>query len=201
MSKRIFDFVSALFGLILLLPVLSVVAGWIKYDSPGPVFFRQKRVGQYGATFRIFKFRTMMVDTESRGQITVGRDVRITSIGHMLRRYKLDELPQLINVLLGDMSLVGPRPEVPKYVALYPAAQRELILSVKPGITDLASIIYRDENHLLGESNDPERTYIEDIMPVKLRYYEQYVHSKSFWMDLKIIFLTFFKIMKRSDGA
>ena len=201
MSKRIFDFVSAFVGLILLSPIFVVVAFWIKCDSPGPVFFRQERVGHHCTIFRIYKFRTMTVNTESRGQITVGCDVRITRIGHVLRRYKLDEFSQLINVLLGDMSLVGPRPEVPKYVALYPAAQKELILSVKPGITDLASIIYRDENHWLGGSNDPERTYIEEIMPVKLRYYEQYVHSRSFFMDLKIIFLTFFKIMKRSDGA
>jgi lipopolysaccharide/colanic/teichoic acid biosynthesis glycosyltransferase len=195
--KRIFDFFISLFGLAFLSPFLVVVACWIKFDSPGPIFFRQERVGQYGILFRIFKFRTMIVDSESQGQITIGRDSRITNIGHKLRHYKLDELPQLINVLVGDMSLVGPRPEVPKYVALYPAIQRETVLSVKPGVTDWASIAYRDENRLLGKSIDAERTYIEEIMPVKLRYYEQYVRSRSLGMDLKIIFLTCAKLMRK----
>lgn len=184
-------------GLIVLSPLLVAVACWIKLDSPGPVFFRQQRVGQYGALFRIFKFRTMKIDTERMGQITVGRDHRITGAGHLLRHYKLDELPQLLNVLIGQMSVVGPRPEVPKYVALYSETQRSRVLSIKPGITDWASITYRDENRLLGASTDPERTYIEQIMPVKLRYCEDYVRTRSFGMDLKIIFLTFLKLMRK----
>lgn len=195
--KRIFDALMALSGLIFLFPLLFAVACWIKLDSPGPVFFRQERVGQHGALFRIFKFRTMKIDTEKMGQITIGRDHRITGAGRVLRHYKLDELPQLFNVVIGQMSLVGPRPEVPKYVALYPEAQRNKVLSIKPGITDWASIAYRDENRLLGGSTDPERTYIEQIMPVKLQYCEEYVRTRSFWMDLKIIFLTFLKLMRK----
>jgi lipopolysaccharide/colanic/teichoic acid biosynthesis glycosyltransferase len=196
--KRWFDVAMSGLGLIMLVPFFAVVALLIKLESAGPVFFRQERVGWRGKLFRIHKFRTMVVDAEKRGlQITVGTDRRITRIGGFLRKYKLDELPQLIDVFMGTMSLVGPRPEVPKYVALYPAALKEIVLSVKPGITDLASITYRDENRLLGESADPERTYIEEIMPVKLRYYEQYVQSRSLGMDLKIIALTFVKLVRR----
>lgn len=194
--KRIFDVMAALGGLLLLAPLLVLIAVWVKLDSAGPVFFRQERVGQHGVLFRIFKFRTMTVGTEKQGQITIGRDARITGVGHRLRHYKLDELPQLLNVLIGDMSLVGPRPEVPKYVALYTNAQRELVLSVKPGITDLASIAYRDENRLLGESADPERTYIEEVMPVKLRFYEEYVRQRSLALDVRIIFMTIGKLIR-----
>ncbi|HAT29426.1 MAG TPA: sugar transferase [Janthinobacterium sp.] len=196
LAKRALDVVAALCGLALLSPLLLLMACRIRLDSPGPVFFRQERIGRHGVPFRIFKFRTMAPDTEGRGQITVGRDSRITRVGHLLRRYKLDELPQLLNVLSGEMSLVGPRPEVAKYVALYPAAQKALVLSVKPGITDLASITYRDENRLLGESADPERTYIEEIMPAKLRYYEAYVRERSLALDLKIILLTIVKLVR-----
>lgn len=194
--KRIFDVMAALAGLLLLAPLLVLIAVWVTLDSAGPVFFRQERVGQHGVLFRIFKFRTMTVGMEKQGQITIGRDARITGVGHRLRHYKLDELPQLLNVLIGDMSLVGPRPEVPKYVALYTSAQRELVLSVKPGITDLASITYRDENRLLGESADPERTYIEEVMPVKLRFYEEYVRQRSFALDVRIIFMTIGKLIR-----
>lgn len=194
--KRIFDVIAALCGLLLLAPLLVLIAVWVKLDSAGPVFFRQERVGQHGVLFRIFKFRTMTVGTEAQGQITIGRDARITGVGHRLRHYKLDELPQLLNVFIGDMSLVGPRPEVPKYVALYTSAQRELVLSVKPGITDLASITYRDENRLLGESADPERTYIEEVMPVKLRFYEEYVRQRSLALDIRIIFMTIGKLIR-----
>ena len=191
MIKRCFDFSMALFGLILLTPLLLLAAFWIKLDSKGPVFFRQERVGRYGVIFRIFKFRTMTVSTEKNQQLTVGNDVRITRAGYLLRRYKIDELPQLINVLFGAMSLVGPRPEVPKYVKCYPAAVREIVLSVPPGITDWASIKYKAENSILGKSSDPEKTYIEEILPIKLEFYLNYVNKRTMLMDLKIIFATF----------
>jgi lipopolysaccharide/colanic/teichoic acid biosynthesis glycosyltransferase len=181
----------AFFGLILLTPLLLLAAFWIKLDSKGPVFFRQERVGRYGVIFRIFKFRTMTVSTEKNQQLTVGNDVRITRAGYLLRRYKIDELPQLINVLFGAMSLVGPRPEVPKYVKCYPAAVREIVLSVPPGITDWASIKYKAENSILGKSSDPEKTYIEEILPIKLEFYLNYVNKRTMLMDLKIIFATF----------
>jgi len=188
--KRCFDFVTALIGLVLLMPLFVLVFCWIKLDSAGPVFFRQERVGRHGVVFRIFKFRTMTVNTESKGQITVGRDARITGIGHVLRRYKIDELPQLINVLAGEMSLVGPRPEVPRYVARYPDNVRDIVLSVAPGITDWASIEYKGENAILGDASDPERAYVEEILPVKLDYYVRYVRERSFVMDLRIILAT-----------
>jgi lipopolysaccharide/colanic/teichoic acid biosynthesis glycosyltransferase len=193
--KRIFDIVFSLLGLIILLPVFLVIAIIIKMDSKGPVFFRQVRVGKDGKEFKILKFRTMVVDAEKKGmQITVGRDSRITKSGHFLRKFKLDELPQLINVLLGDMSFVGPRPEVPKYVAMYDEKQIN-VLKVKPGITDLASIEYKDENTLLGQSDDPEKTYIEEIMPRKLKLNIEYIMNLSIIFDTKLIFKTIYKIM------
>ncbi len=192
MAKRAFDVLFSAAVLLLLAPLLLAVAAWIRLDSRGPVFFRQVRVGRHGREFRILKFRTMHVDAPARGpQITVGRDPRITRSGHVLRKYKIDEFPQFINVLVGDMSVVGPRPEVPRYVAMYPAATRELVLSVRPGITDLASIEYRDENELLGRSADPERTYVEQVMPAKLAFCERYVRERSFTGDLGIIGRTF----------
>jgi len=192
MAKRAFDVLFSAAVLLLLSPLLLAVAAWVKLDSRGPVFFRQVRVGRHGREFRILKFRTMHVDAPARGpQITVGRDPRITRSGHVLRKYKIDEFPQFINVLVGDMSVVGPRPEVPRYVAMYPAATRELVLSVRPGITDLASIEYRDENELLGRSADPERTYVEQVMPAKLAFCERYVRERSFTGDLGIIGRTF----------
>lgn len=192
MAKRAFDVVFSAAVLLLLAPLLLAVAAWIKLDSRGPVFFRQVRVGRHGREFRILKFRTMHVDAPARGpQITVGRDPRITRSGHLLRKYKIDEFPQFINVLVGDMSVVGPRPEVPRYVAMYPPATRELVLSVRPGITDLASIEYRDENELLGRSADPERTYVEEVMPAKLSFCERYVRERSFSGDLAIVARTF----------
>jgi lipopolysaccharide/colanic/teichoic acid biosynthesis glycosyltransferase len=188
MFKRLFDLLFSAAALLLVLPVLLVSAAWIKLDSTGPVFFRQERVGRTGRTFRIFKFRTMRVDAERHGpQITVGEDVRITRPGHWLRRYKLDELPQFINVLLGDMSVVGPRPEVPRYVALYSAAQRDTVLSVRPGITDIASLEYRDENALLANCDDPERVYVEQVLPAKLALCERYVRERTFLGDLRIV--------------
>ena len=190
-AKRIFDFIFALAGIMALLPLFVLIAVLIKLDSAGPVFFRQNRVGRYGKCFRIFKFRTMCIDAESKGrQITIGDDHRITRSGRILRKYKFDELPQLFNVILGDMSLVGPRPEVPHYVALYPSELRELVLSVPPGITDSASIEYKDENAILGHATDPERAYIEDVMPVKLRYYQKYVAERSLLGDFKLIIRT-----------
>ncbi len=193
--KRLLDLILSAFGLLLLAPFLLAVAFWIKVDSAGPIFFRQERTGRNGRPFRIHKFRTMIVDAEARGlQLTVGQDVRITPSGRFLRKYKLDELPQLIDVLIGDMSLVGPRPEVPKYVAHYPAGVRELVLSVRPGITDFASIEFRDENALLEGASDPEHEYIQKILPIKLDYYLKYVECQSLWLDMKIIWRTIAQI-------
>jgi lipopolysaccharide/colanic/teichoic acid biosynthesis glycosyltransferase len=189
MSKRLFDFVCSGLGLLLLLPLLLVLALWIKLDSRGPVLFLQERVGRYGRRFFIHKFRTMRTDNAGL-QITVGDDPRITSAGAFLRRTKLDELPQLWDVLRGAMSLVGPRPEVPRYVALYTPAQRELVLSVRPGITDLASLQYRDEGEQLARSSDPERTYVEQVLPAKLALSAQYVQEASFGGDLRLILAT-----------
>lgn len=196
--KRVFDMVAALIGLIVLSPAFAVIALLITLDSPGPVFFRQERVGRHGVIFRIFKFRTMRVKAEEAGQITVGHDARITHIGHVLRRFKLDELPQLLNVLLGEMSLVGPRPEVRRYVARYPRDLRKTVLSVPPGITDWASIEFREESAILAGASDPEKIYIEKILPIKLEYYVRYVHERSFIMDIKIIFSTLLAIAGQS---
>jgi hypothetical protein len=191
MAKRSFDWLVSGLGLLLLAPVFLAVALWIKLESPGPVFFRQMRVGQFGRLFRIHKFRTMTLDAEARGlQITTGNDVRITRLGAFLRHWKIDELPQLIDVLLGRMSLVGPRPEVPRYVVHYPADIKDLVFSVRPGLTDSASIRYKDENDLLDGSADPEKIYIEEILPVKLGFYADYALNRSFLGDLKLIFAT-----------
>lgn len=194
--KRLFDVVASLLGLVLLAPTLVIVACWIKWDSSGPIFFRQQRIGRYGLPFGILKFRTMTTDAESRGQLTVGKDARITRAGDFLRRYRIDELPQLCNVLVGQMSLVGPRPEVPRYVACYPAALRAIVLSVRPGITDWAAVQYKDESALLDSASQPERTYIETILPAKLEYYVQYVRCRSFLTDLHIIFATLFALAR-----
>lgn len=191
MSKRLFDMVLASLGLIALAPVFAAIALWVKLDSPGPVFFRQVRIGQHGRPFRIHKFRTMVSSSgPAPMQITVGDDSRITRSGRFLRRFKLDELAQLVDVVLGSMSLVGPRPEVPKYVALYPEAVRDVVLSVKPGITDSASIRFRNESEILANAADPEREYVETILPVKLRHYVQYVNTRTLAGDLRIILET-----------
>ena len=187
--KRLFDMAASGIGLLLLAPLLLVLAVWIKCDSAGPVFFLQERVGRGGKLFRIIKFRSMRQNNAGL-QITVGEDARITRSGRFIRAYKLDELPQLINVLLGDMSLVGPRPEVPRYVALYPADVREEVLSVRPGMTDLASVQYRSESDLLAASSDPELTYTTVILPAKLALYQQYVRQRSLWLDVRIIGMT-----------
>jgi len=195
MLKRLFDLLLSLLGLVVCAPLFAGVMIWIRLDSAGPVFFRQERVGLGGRLFRIHKFRTMIVDAEARGlQVTVGEDSRITRSGRFLRKYKLDELPQLIDVLLGDMSLVGPRPEVPKYVACYPAEVREIVLSVRPGITDLASIEFSEENAMLQNANDPERVYIEQILPIKLQHYLRYVEQRSLWLDIRLIVQTVSKL-------
>ena len=188
MAKRLFDLLLSSLGLAVLALPLALVALAIKLDSPGPVFYRQVRVGRRGREFRIHKFRTMTHNPTDRGpQLTVGADTRITRVGAVLRRTKMDELAQLFDVLEGTMSLVGPRPEVPRYVALYPAALREKVLSVRPGITDFASIEYRDENTLLAQSSDPERTYREVILPTKLALQARYVDEAGVWTDLKLI--------------
>ena len=193
---RFFDFILSLVGLVVLAPIFIVLAIWIKIDSTGPVFYKQVRVGQNGIDFGLFKFRSMVVDADKKGLITVGgRDPRITRSGYFIRKYKLDELPQLINVLVGDMSLVGPRPEVRKYVDLYTDEQQK-VLSVKPGITDYASIEYMDENEILGKSRDPEKTYIEEIMPEKIKYNMKYIQNKNVSEYFKIIFLTLLKIVR-----
>ncbi|WP_297426839.1 sugar transferase [Clostridium sp.] len=193
--KRIFDLICSTLGLIVLSPVLIAIAIKIKTDSDGPVFFKQIRVGEKNREFKILKFRTMVVDAEKLGrQITVGNDSRITKIGAFLRKYKLDELPQLINVFKGDMSLVGPRPEVPKYVKLYNEEQRK-VLEVKPGITDLASIRYRDENDLLGKVENPDEFYINTIMPDKLALNLEYISKNNVFFDIYIIFKTIIKCL------
>lgn len=191
MAKRLFDIVCAGIGLLLLSPLLLAVAVWVKLDSPGPVMFRQERVGRFGATFRIHKFRTMRVDAPRLGpQITIGDDARITRSGRWLRASKVDELPQLWDVLRGAMSLVGPRPEVPRYVALYPAELRELVLSVRPGITDPASLSFRNESELLARAEDPEREYVEVVMPMKLSLAADYVRNASLGGDIRLILAT-----------
>lgn len=191
LAKRLFDLLSSSLAILVLSPFFALIAICIKLDSRGPVFFRQERVGRYGKPFRIYKFRTMCLAAEAKGlQITVTDDPRITRTGRFLRRYKLDELPQLFNVLLGEMSLVGPRPEVSRYVLLYPPAVREQVLSLSPGITDYASIEYRNENSILSRSDDPERAYIEEVMPAKLVHYQRYVAERSMWVDIKLIVKT-----------
>ena len=188
MLKRLFDIVVALAGLLVFgLPML-VVAAWIRLDSPGPVFFRQERVGRHGKVFRIHKFRTMTLDAERRGpQLTVGADARVTRAGRALRANRLDELPQFLDVLAGDMSLVGPRPDVPRYVDQWPPALRERVLSVRPGITDPASLTYRDEATLLAGAVDPEREYMDVILPRKLAMAADYADHASLWTDLAVI--------------
>ncbi len=196
-AKRIFDLFFTIPGIVVLLPMFIFIAIWIKIDSKGPVFFRQERVGYREKVFKILKFRTMITDAEKRGkQITIGEDARITGSGKFLRKYKLDELPQLINVLLGDMSLVGPRPEVPRYVTEYTEEEKDIVFSVLPGITDNASIEYRDESQVLGRAENPEVAYIEEVLPIKIAYYKKYVMKKSLWGDFVIIIRTFLAIIK-----
>lgn len=194
--KRLFDVVASGFGLILLSPLFLLVSIWIKMDSKGPVFFRQIRVGRGNKDFRINKFRTMRIGSEKGSLITVGgHDSRITRSGYFLRKTKIDELPQLINVFVGDMSLVGPRPEVRYYVDFWTPKQMH-VLDVRPGITDPASIRYRNENELLEKSENPEQYYIDVIMQDKIKLYLEYVDNHDFWYDLKLIIQTFCTIVK-----
>ena len=193
--KRLFDILVSGIGLICLSPLLLIVAIWIKLDSPGPIFYRQVRVGRYNKDFRIFKFRSMRIGSDKGSLVTIGgRDPRITRSGYFIRKFKIDELPQLINVLVGDMSLVGPRPEVRHYVNYWTPEQMH-VLDVRPGITDPASIKYRNENELLAQAEDPEKYYIEVIMQEKIKLYLEYAEKSSFWYDIKLIFQTFWVII------
>lgn len=195
-SKRCFDIFFSLLGILCLLLVFLFVAIAIKCSSKGPVLFKQERVGKNGKHFKIWKFRSMVVDAEAKGrQITTDGDNRITKVGKFIRKTKIDELPQLFNVLSGKMSFVGPRPEVPRYVELYTEEQRK-VLSVKPGITDLASIEFRNENDLLKEAEDPDKKYIEEIMPAKLELNLKYIEKAGFFYDIGLIFKTIFKVIK-----
>lgn len=194
--KRVFDIIASGLGLLILSPLFLVVAIWVKLDSTGPVFYKQVRVGRNNKDFYLYKFRSMRVGSDKKGLITVGgRDPRVTRSGYYIRKYKLDEFPQLINVFKGDMSLVGPRPEVRKYVDLYTPEQMH-VLEVRPGITDLASIRYRNENELLAKASDPEQYYRDIVMQDKLRINLEYVRNHSFFGDICLIFKTFLSIIK-----
>lgn len=196
MAKRIFDIIFSLLGILILLPVFMLLALLIKLESKGPVIFKQPRVGINNKDFVLYKFRSMYTDAEKRGQLTIGmRDPRITRMGFVLRKYKLDELPQLYNVLNGSMSFVGPRPEVRRYVDLYTPDQLQ-VLQVKPGITDYASLKYFKENEILGQSDNPEHDYIHLIMPEKLELNRQYIQNQSLLTDVRLIFATVFKILR-----
>ncbi|MBK1712256.1 sugar transferase [Rubrivivax gelatinosus] len=186
MIKRLFDLAGAAVALLLLSPLLLLAALAVRLDSPGPVFFRQERVGRGGVPFRIHKFRTMRAGAPGL-QITVGEDPRITRVGRWLRRTRVDELPQFIDVLQGTMSLVGPRPEVPRYVAFYPPGLRERVLSVRPGITDPVSLAYADESELLARAADPEREYVEVLLPRKLQAAAAYAERATLWTDLGVL--------------
>jgi lipopolysaccharide/colanic/teichoic acid biosynthesis glycosyltransferase len=197
MAKRAFDLVASAAGLLLLWPVMAVIALAVRLDSPGPALFRQVRVGRAGREFELLKFRSMVSGRSAKGPlVTASGDARITRVGGWLRSSKLDELPQLINVLRGDMSLVGPRPEVPRYVAMYPGHLRDVVLSVRPGITDEASIEFRDESDILGAAADPEATYVRQILPRKLEIYERYVRDHSLGGDLRILWRTFARVLR-----
>jgi lipopolysaccharide/colanic/teichoic acid biosynthesis glycosyltransferase len=201
MIKLIFDLVLAMAGLILLSPVLALIAIVNRLSCPGPTFYRGVRVGRHGRTFRILKFRTMVVNAETLGSsCTSADDPRITPVGRWLRKYKLDELPQLFNVLKGDMSLVGPRPEVQRYTDLFNEQEKE-ILSVRPGITDWATLSNSDEEAILAASSDPERTYLEIVRPEKIRLQLKYVRERNLWIDVKILFATVTLVLKRCFGA
>lgn len=196
-AKRLLDLLLGTIGLVVLSPLMVGIGFWIRWDSPGPVFFRQIRVGQGGRLFSIYKFRTMIVGADGRGKkLTIANDERITMAGGKLRRYKLDELPQLLNVLRGEMSLVGPRPEVPEYVACYPDDLKEKVLSVPPGITDNASIAFAGEADLLANADSPTDYYVSHILPEKLALYAAYVDKQSLVGDMKLIFKTICKVVR-----
>lgn len=192
--KRVFDLFFSILGLIFFFPIFLIIAVFIKLDSSGEVFFRQIRITKDGEKFKIYKFRTMKKDTEGNRQITVGQDSRVTKVGNFLRKTKLDELPQLMNIIKGEMSFVGPRPEVPKYVTYYTEEQKE-ILKVKAGITDYASIYFSNESEVLGIQEDPEDYYIKNIMPYKIELNKKYIQEMGLITDIKIIALTILKII------
>lgn len=193
---RYFDIVLSLLGLIIFLPIFVLIYLLVCIESKGGGFYSQFRVGRYGVDFKLYKFRSMKLNSDKEGLITIGgKDPRITSVGFFIRKYKLDELPQLFNVLIGDMSIVGPRPEVRKYVDLYSSEQKK-ILSIRPGITDYASIEYVDENRILGESLDPDKTYVELVMPDKIKYNMKYINNHSIIEYMKIILITLFHVIK-----
>ncbi len=195
MIKRLFDFVFSLIGLVVLFPVFILIAFLIKIFSPGPVFYKAKRVGKNGKIFEMYKFRTMVTNADKiGGPSTAGDDPRLTKIGKFLRKFQLDELPQLINILKGEMSFVGPRPEVPFYVNMMTKEEKDIILSVKPGLTDFASLWDFHEEEILKGSPDPEKTYQEKIWPEKKRLQIKYIRERSFWTDIKIILKTIIKI-------
>ena len=188
--KRIFDIIISFIILLIFLPVGLIMAIWILFESKGGIFYQQERIGQFGKSFQILKFRSMRKDADKLGKLTVGRDPRITNSGHFLRKFKLDEFPQFVNVLKGEMSIVGPRPEVKEFVDLYTEDQRQ-ILNVKPGITDYASVEYFNENEMLGKSEDPHKTYIEVIMPAKIELNKKYLANPTLGNDLSIMWKTF----------
>lgn len=193
--KRIFDILISSIGLILCAPFFLLIALLIKIDSAGPVFFRQERIGRHGIAFNIHKFRTMANGAENQGSLlTIGDDKRITRVGLYLRKYKIDEFAQLIDVFIGNMSMVGPRPEVPSYVAHYPTDIRRVVLSVRPGITDYASIKFKSESEILGKSSDPYFTYVTEILPVKLQYHVKYVAERNLLGDIRILIRTILAI-------
>ncbi|MBN3035349.1 MAG: sugar transferase [Bacteroidales bacterium] len=197
MAKRLFDIAGSLLGIIALLPLFMVIAIWIAIDSPGVVIFRQRRVGRYGKEFWLLKFRSMHRNSMNKGLLTLPGDPRITGAGRWLRKHKLDELPQLVNILSGRMSFVGPRPEVRKYVELYTESQKK-VLTVRPGLTDPVSIAFADENGILERYADPEKAYIEEIMPSKIALNLKYIENRSFFKDLSVILKTLGRVFRQS---
>ena len=193
--KRIFDLLSALIVIIVFSPLLILLSVWIAFDSKGGVFYKQERVGKNGKLFNLLKFRSMRPNADRAGQLTVGGDNRVTKVGRFIRKYKLDELPQLFNIVKGEMSVVGPRPEVPKYVDMYSEEQKKVLLAL-PGLTDFASIEYLDEQKILGAADNPEKIYIEEVMPAKLELNLKYIKERNFWLDIGLIFKTIFSIFR-----
>lgn len=197
MLKRVFDIIFSLVGLVFLSPVFLIMAIWIRSDSKGPVFYKQIRVGKNGKEFFLYKFRSMHIGSDKKGLLTIGgKDPRVTNSGYFIRKFKLDEFPQLINVFLGEMSIVGPRPEVPKYVALYNEEQKK-VLTVRPGISDYSSIRFSNENELLEKAEKPEEFYISEIMPEKLLMNLEYIRNNNLWVDIRIIFTTIKKLISK----
>jgi lipopolysaccharide/colanic/teichoic acid biosynthesis glycosyltransferase len=193
--KRIFDLLSALIVIIVFSPLLILLSVWIAFDSKGGVFYKQERVGKNGKLFNLLKFRSMRPNADRAGQLTVGDDNRVTKVGRFIRKYKLDELPQLFNIVKGEMSVVGPRPEVPKYVDMYSEEQKKVLLAL-PGLTDFASIEYLDEQKILGAADNPEKIYREEVMPAKLELNLKYIKERNFWLDIGLIFKTIFSIFR-----